>query len=719
MKRRLPGLCLILSLAGLAGALALPSGVEAWFDGLPWSRRPELVVAAVLLPLLLILQRDFLATRVAAWGALLLLALKLVLALAAPAAGWNLWAYADLQHMQKHAWQPTYATIWRPGVSQVLDKPLSSGREFPIEWLNQGPLPPKLTLGVRLAGWARVPPGQGLVLMAGGLRQTRAWVQAPGGPRRPLPILANQPSHLDLAGLPSGVLRVEAELLYGQGGWSLVPMLAGADGSLRPAFKQGVLWRQAPGAAQGDLGLSFWTWAARAADAGLLLWLATWALMAAWRLWQQGVLDWISGGLALAAWLLPDRLHGLLPDPAKLLPLGGALVAASAALALAAWWQGRRRDLAAPGLRLALVLAAGMLPYFLELWGSQVGRMHFYSLGDDWHTYQSFARAIFVGGDWWHQAQGVFTYQPMYRYVVGLLHTLFGQSPLAQNLLDVWAVLGGAGLLAALGAALGLRPAWALAGAGLYVAGEMLGPFRHHLGRGLQEHAAMLAMMLAAWAAARGRQGGWGRALGAGLLAALAYGLRQDHVGVLAGLGLLALAAGPGGPGIAWPGLLAAARQGWTWLALYWGVLAAALLALALRNYVLGGALALTSASNFAHLGALDWHRALSSLTILLLASQGPASWTAWLLIPGVGLGLLALFWRPGPLADYPLALGISLAGLLSPYLFLLVNAYPPRFSQHLLPLACLSLVLAVGRPAPPALGGEEAQGNHRQGQGG
>ena len=62
----------------------------------------------------------------------------------------------------------------------------------------------------------------------------------------------------------------------------------------------------------------------------------------------------------------------------------------------------------------------------------------------------------------------------------------------------------------------------------------------------------------------------------------------------------------------------------------------------------------------------------------------------------GVFVALLALFWRPKPLLNFPLSFGVIFIGLLSPYMFLWVGAYPPRFSIHILPLALLSLAFLI-----------------------
>jgi hypothetical protein len=58
----------------------------------------------------------------------------------------------------------------------------------------------------------------------------------------------------------------------------------------------------------------------------------------------------------------------------------------------------------------------------------------------------------------------------------------------------------------------------------------------------------------------------------------------------------------------------------------------------------------------------------------------------------GVFIALLALFWRPKVLKDFPLSLPIIIVGLLLPYVFIHNWGYPPRYSIHLMPIALLSL---------------------------
>lgn len=692
----------LLALAGLAAVLALPSGLESPLDGLPWSRRPELWLVAGLLPWLAILGWRVLARPWALAAVAVLLVVRLALAVGAPAAGWEVLVHASARDQEQGRPQATWEGFWRAGGSALLDKPWLRGREFPVEWLNGRPFPPDNAFRVwlELRGLAVPPPGAGLVLLAGGLAEPpRVDTVSDQGRRMPLPVV-NDPAQvvgLDPAAIPRGRLAVAGRLAFGTGNWTLLPLLVHGDGRVEPAFGRGVLWRPGRAPADPDGGHRLWWVLARLAELGLAGFLGLWA----WTTWRdlrrRGLGDARLAGAALAAglasWLAWRWGWG--PDPVWRAGCGAVL--ALLLLLLDAWrrpavWRERRDGL---GLVVLVALGPGLLAAFLGLWADHIGAMRFFQPGDDWTSYQNVAREIFLGGDWLDRARPVWHLQPLYRYLVGGLHALTGQSTLAQDLLDVWSALGGIALTAALGARLGLSPAWSLGAALLMALPEFAGPFRHHLGRGLQEHAAMLALMLAAWAATRLTEGRrW--ALAAGLLAALAFWLRQDHLGVLAGLGFLGLEPVAGAWWPAWRAWLGRAWSARWRLAAYLTLLAVAALAVGGRNWWFGGRFALTAPGNMSFLTGMTPAEMAANLGRLLLASEGAPDWPALFLLPGTLLGLLALVWRPAWLRGYPLALGISLAGLLAPYFLVRVTAYTPRFSLHLLPLAALSLALGL-----------------------
>lgn len=717
----------LVAVAALLAWLALPSGVESPLDGLPWSRRVETWLALALLPWLAILGWRALARPWALAGVAALLLIKLCLAAWAPVAGWEVRVYASAQDGADAQAQPTWEAFWRPGQGAPLDKPWLKGREFPVEWFNGRPFPPdnQFRLWLELRGQAILPRGVGLVLLAGGLEQPpRVETVSREGVRLPLPVVSApaQAADLDPASIPRGHLKVAGCLAYGPGNWSLVPLLVHHDGRLEPAFGRGVLWRDPGCLDQADCFRWIWRGLARAGELGMLLFLAVWACAGLYAQHQRGLFDRRLAGVALAAWLIPWLLGrlGWGLDPAW--RAGAGVVLGLGLLLLDAGrrpevWRARSDGL---GLVVLLALGPGILATFLGAWDVHLGVMRFFHPGDDWTSYQNLAREIFLGGDWLDRARPVWHLQPIYRYLVGALHALGGQATLAQDLLDVWSALGAAALVAALGPRLGLSPAWSLGAVLFFALPEFWGPFRHHLGRGLQEHAAMLALLLAAWAA-RDLARGWAWVLAAGLLAALGYWLRQDHLGVLAGLAGLALEPVAGAWGAAWRAWLGRAWQMRWRLAGYLVILAAAVLAVGGRNWWLGGQFTLTAAGNMSFLSGMGPADVAANLGRLLLASEGAPDWSALVLLPGTLVGLLALVWRPAWLRGYPLALGLSLAGLLAPYFLVRVTAYTPRFSLHLLPLAALSLALglsgirqALRRPAPesdaPPAGGRESR---------
>ena len=89
----------------LALVLGLPSGITAWFDGLPWTGEMETIALAVIIPFLLILGWRFLALRlpILLLGALLIL--KIVLFLGSPAGGWLVKVHPSLTQEQQKLFQ--------------------------------------------------------------------------------------------------------------------------------------------------------------------------------------------------------------------------------------------------------------------------------------------------------------------------------------------------------------------------------------------------------------------------------------------------------------------------------------------------------------------------------------------------------------------------------------------------------------------------------------
>jgi hypothetical protein len=691
---------LLLSLLCLGGVLMLPSGVASALNGLPWMKPGEALIVCAALPLLLLLDRTWLRFRPAVFFIAVLLCLKLVLALYAPQAGWCLRIHSGPESARNGIAERTWEGIWRSGCSAILAKPYVDARDFPAEWLNRLDKKERreTTPHVFVAGYAVVPRGWGLAVAAGGMRGGLLRAHDESGRLLEVPLVKepSQANSLNPAELPSGLLSVSGRLAYGPLGgsnWALIPLLVGPKGQVVPASGRGVLWRDRAGADLNPDWLKRLAFMAKAVVWGLGLWLLGWLFSALIRLSQKRVLNssvlWAMLAGFLIWWLLPRVGH----DP-LFVPHGAAFAALGVLTVL-----GFRKNAVQPasqGLAALLVIGPLLLIHFGSQWAAEAGRFSLYTVGDDWLTYQRHAYDIVLGQDYlMAKRQPILYEQPLYRYVVAFLHVFFGQSAMAQNLLDVWSAIGATGLCAVLTHRLGGKAAWGFLAAWLYVNYELGDRFLLHIGLGLQEHTAMLFMLLAAWGALRARENiAWMWLAGA--MAALGFWLRMDHLGVLAGLGLLVIAESCGGFLAAWGGLIKKAWAARKCLCIYWGLLVAAVFLIILRNWLVGGEWVLLHPANKAFLHHALRDNFLSLLYVLDGSAKGSLI-SARVLWPGTLVGLAALLIRVGPLSGYPLALGLSLAGLLAPYLYVQPSAYFPRWSVHLLPLACVSLALFGG----------------------
>jgi hypothetical protein len=217
----------------------------------------------------------------------------------------------------------------------------------------------------------------------------------------------------------------------------------------------------------------------------------------------DGLVRWAPAGLATAA---------LLRVPARLRNVFGAFVL-----------------IGVPWLSLIAVVSA-----------SKIGRVTIYSAGDDFWTFQRFAYRIFMQGYWLEGGERTFWYQPLYRWIAGALHMIFGDSSVGEWYWD------GAGLLAA--ALLGFYVTktfagfrWGLIAAVAVLTVSTTGPTRVFIGRGLSEISSAGFAYLGAFFALRSRRGCWSAAIAAGVLATLAFYTRLNNLPLSVGIVAFAL----------------------------------------------------------------------------------------------------------------------------------------------------------------------------------
>jgi hypothetical protein len=290
--------------------------------------------------------------------------------------------------------------------------------------------------------------------------------------------------------------------------------------------------------------------------------------------------------------------------------------------------------------------------------------------------------------------------QPIYRYFVSLYHWLFGQSTFAGNMADVWCILGTTILIAKFAIKFRISPLITYIACTTYLGINFISAFRYIIGKSLVEFHAMIFVMLAAWLMYKAREGGPMRIVAlATLMGILGYWIRQDHLGAIAGLAFFVFEPVEGPTG-GWKGYWERFQARWGRLAWYWigGILS--VLLISYRNYLVGGGFYPTDVN------APIWDVSkrfevpiiVAAYTILSGVAHWPQfpSFSSIVLVGGTFTALIALIWRPKPLVNFPLSIGIILIGLFGPYIWVWNGGYPPRFSIYLLPLATLSLFFLI-----------------------
>jgi len=179
------------------------------------------------------------------------------------------------------------------------------------------------------------------------------------------------------------------------------------------------------------------------------------------------------------------------------------------------------------------------LTFVVVLAWPQIGKITFYGAGDDFWRFQRWAYRIYLQGYWLEGGEPTFWFQPLYRWIAGALHLVFGDSSLGEWFWD------GACLLVASAFSFeitrrfaGFR--WGVAAAVASLALFLAGPGYVFIGRGLSEITSTGFIYLAALVALRSRHGSWTAAVWAGTLAVLAFYTRLNNFPMAAAVVLFA-----------------------------------------------------------------------------------------------------------------------------------------------------------------------------------
>jgi len=674
-------------------AVLWPSRALSTFDGLPLNGTAEAIALGVLVPVLWIVTPRFLDVAWVRSAVLLLLVVKIVgaalltqqglcarFSTTAPYRTEVLTIPIEEPHGFLRSWDVRAA--WRsesPHCTAIVDQPYASLQAFPVWFLNitdfvsdleghrTDTSPRRLSMEVSGAISVTAPGSLSIALdrdveLSG--RIGSADVASSGG----APVVV---------ALDTGVHPVALEMRLTGSAWRFVPTW-----NRRNAFRAVALTADQPGAFDRWLApvLGF----ATSALVGVLL--AGWSAML--------IADYRDSPLLLA-WtasassvLVVAATTGRLDRFAVLLLLLAPFVPVTPAHRT---WHGA-------------VLLAGVpwLVFFAARSLTQIGHVTAYSV-DDWLAYQIAGYRIYMNGYWLEAGSNVFDYQPLYRWISGALHLIFGDSSVGEEYWDALCLLAGGMLAFTIVAPRGgFRPAVAAASITLGLFG--IGTIWYFVGRGLSEvSAAGFAFAASLCLLEAGTD--WRIAAAAGLLAALMFYTRLNHLVFGAALVVLLF---PTDLSSAWRQVKSAP---WRILAgpaaAYLATFAAGVALFALRTWWYTGIFSVFLGTSLKNndiglrpstiASPAVWSRVWHSLSALVWMNEPPhPDVRAVVVVVGVGVALLALFQVPR-VKELPLPLALVVSGSLASSLVTHTNNYSGRMSIHFVLFAVAMAFAATG----------------------
>ena len=343
---------------------------------------------------------------------------------------------------------------------------------------------------------------------------------------------------------------------------------------------------------------------------------------------------------------------------------------------------------------------------------AHAGRISMYSVGDDWTTFQRFAHRIYIQGYWLEGGERGFWQQPLYRWIAGALHVVFGDSSIGEMFLDAAALLAGA-LFAIEATRRVAEFRIAMAAGVLTLLTVAFGPNWYVIGRGLSDAVAAGLIYAAALVVIDMRDRPIRIAIAGGALATVAFLTRLNYLPLIIALVVLTLPSALDARSLMDVGRLWRAlpkRQA----AAYLACIAVGVLALMSRTWHYLGQFSLFAGTTRLHnatgLGVTlasfvsgeAWRSALESVAMIVTVQDPPGlNPRAVLVIGGVAFAILALLRAP-IVRRLPLAFVVFCLATLSGGFVARGVAYPGRFSLQLIPIAVVLFVCTVSLAVTP-----------------
>jgi hypothetical protein len=336
-----------------------------------------------------------------------------------------------------------------------------------------------------------------------------------------------------------------------------------------------------------------------------------------------------------------------------------------------------------------------------------IGRITFYGAGNDHWLFQRWAYRIFLQGYWLEGGEKTFWFQPLYRWIAGALHLVFGDSSIGETYwngacLTVMAIFS----FVVTRVFAGIR--WGLVAAALTLALFVAGPGFIFVRGGLSEISSAGFIYLGALCAWRSRGGSYAMAIAAGVCAVLGFYTRLNNLPMAAAIAVFAWP-------IRRPISILRTPSGWfrrvriPTIAIVAAAIGTGLVLFAWRTYHYTGvfSVALGTALDpdkgnarmlWAHAASMRERVAAvyDSVMMVLTTTDPPVVHNGALpLIAAAVLSAVALT-GVGPLGALPFAAVLFMLSSLAGSLVSRGTAYPGRFSIHILGAGATVVVCAA-----------------------
>jgi hypothetical protein len=494
-------------------ALLAPSHLSGWFDGAPLDSLTEALLLGLIAPALLWLHPSFLRRTAVRALVVAIVVVKLAAAFWLQQDGWCITFNPPRPMVRDSTGKPHSWDIradWLaddPACSAIMTDSYRDSFEMPVWFFNLPPPDDAVVrtgfhpgeIPIRVGGSGYLTVGQSGTFELVTTQPMDAAVRVDGTRVEP----AGPGHHRVELQRGSHFIQFEGTLLGKQ--WRVVPAWNGRSmGS--PAFPVATL---SPPSRLDRLLRPAGNW---------LLAVAVLGLVAAW-FWSA--MAGIGTG-ALLTWSCAASIAIVIVT--TWLPQQGAWYAA-AALLLPLLMPVRRRFMNARGLFFLIILP--WLAYVGAANVYQTGRWTLYGIGNDNFLFQRFSYRIFMQHYWLEGGQTTFWNQPLFRWIAGLLHMIFGDSSVGQAYWDAAAVA-----IMSLFAYRVVSPlagfAWGLPAAVIPLAMFLLGPALEFVGFGLSEISSAGFIYLAAFFLMRHR--GARDLVVAGVLVVLGFYTRLNNL---------------------------------------------------------------------------------------------------------------------------------------------------------------------------------------------